>query len=475
MASTINIFAIDQLSPIWPAVEAQISKDRAQYEHLYQALEKYLSEEPELLVGGTTGVNLLLGKTKNMDDYTYELYSEDPFRHANVLTNLMAEQVEKHYKKHIPKVIVMLKSSIPYRKYIIFVDNRALITIFDLGRAKEVSTIAVINPVTVETFDKSHQIKVLTAEMQLINLYRTLYSPNNAGEWEVALKDENQLFHKLEAEIALAPPINGADGASDSQVKITTELRNKIQNTILQEFVQNNPHSLLLGEHALFLMINESVKHQVVQIISDREPEEDFRELTRVLKSITSAPITKHTRMLHILQDWRLVRTIIKIGDQQSGESKEIMYIYNSARHDLIPFIKFYTDDNKKTNKGASNFIQVGNPFVILRFLVIDFWIIRWLTFAGGINEGYSKHRQNSLKEKIVNLRSKLSKQETIRSPHVAAEVEIFQPQSDSYLGSYEDENIAQKEKAQELSKKYNDYYPQEYFVKNGEYRSLTL
>jgi DNA-binding cell septation regulator SpoVG len=480
----ISIFTIDQLTPIWPKVEAQLIEDREQFAHVCAAVEQYLAQYSsgnsfrKLILGGTTGTDLLLNKKRSIDDYEYQLYTEDSFVHANNLSNALADTVVKHYAQRVPPLIIMLKSSIPYRKYVIFVDNRPMITIYDLGRSRDqkISTTSVINPQNVASFDSRHRLLVLTAEMQLINLYRTLYTPNKAGEWELALRDENQLFHLMEKE--LKKQRGGADSELESELKpkpIDSNLRKTLENALLQEYVQNNPHSVLVGEHALYMILSSTaIKSHIVQVISQRTPEEDFTEITRILQPHTRAPITKHTRPLHILQDWQLSRTVIKVGDVKSGESKELMYIYNSARYDLIPFNRFLS----KEESGKVNFLQIGNPFVILRFLLIDFWIVRWLTASGSINEVYSLSRQDSLREKIVALRSKLSTHShisTIKATHIREHesTHIFQLDPSLYLGQYEDENISQKEKAKEISKKYNDYYPQDYFAKNGEYRLI--
>jgi len=255
---------------------------------------------------------------------------------------------------------------------------------------------------------------------------------------------------------------------------ISKTTREKIQTTLLKNFVQDNSHCILVGEHAFFSIDGQSeVKSFIIQIISDRSIEEDFKDITKILFRDVSPhiPIAKFTRGLHIMQDFRLSRTAIKIGDAKSGEQKEIMYIYNSSRYDLIPFNRLLSS--------SANFIQIGNPFVLIRFLLIDFWIIKWIFASGGINEQYSKLRLDSIREKILLLRSRLSSGKdftTINNQYVLnnSTVRVFQDNSTEYMGFYENEDISQKEKAKDLSRKYYDYYPQDYFAKNNEYRNIS-
>jgi hypothetical protein len=67
------------------------------------------------------------------------------------------------------------------------------------------------------------------------------------------------------------------------------------------------------------------------------------------------------------------------------------MYIYNSAQYDLIPFNLARYEKNK---------IQVGNPFVLLRFLLIDYWTLRIIKLLNYIDEKFYKHRTNSILRK---------------------------------------------------------------------------
>jgi hypothetical protein len=478
----MEIFAIDQLTPIWSGMMKNIVQERERYSQIYEVIETYaasfvgesISANKKIILGGTMGVNLLLGKQRDIEDYSYEFYTEDSFYHANALTNKIAEVLPISNVDEKPLKIVVLRSVIPYYKYYIVIDGRTLVVIFDIGsnRNKEqsVSSIKVIEPVVVKNFSGNLDILVLPPEMQLIDIYRTLCSPNKAGDWEKALRDENQLFNLMLTNIRDTSRKGG-----DEVIDITSKQgREKIQTVILKDFVQNNIHCALLGEHALFTTDGEQseIKSFIIQIISDREPEEDFRDVTKILhqKLGPYMPISKYTRNLHIMQDFRLSRTVIKIGDAKSGEQKEILYIYNSAKYDLVPFNRFLSDNS---------FLQIGNPFILLRFLLIDFWIIKWIFASGGIDEKYSKLRQNSIREKILMLRSRLStgsKITTINNQYVLhnSNMRVFQDNSTEYLGKYENEEISQKEKAKDISRRYFDYFPQEYFSKNNEYRNIS-
>jgi hypothetical protein len=442
----MEIFVNDQLENIWNDVLLEIKSDREQYRSVYISIEEYILDNRDVIIGGTMGVNLLLGKNRDIDDYMYELYTENSFIHANNIVNNISKNLTEYT---FPPKIVILKSIIPHKKYQIVVDNRIIAVLYDLSK----NSVKIIGPVLVDNFDKNMKVSVLPAEMQLINLYRILYTPNNASEWELAIHDENQLF-KL-----LSETIHTKIGGS-----IKAE-RSRVQNLLLEKFIKNNDQCVLIGDHAMHMIDNHfDINTNILQVISSKSIEDDYAEICNIIN--TSLPVSYNTRDLHIMRDFRLLRTAIKLGDHQSGEQKEIIYIYNSASYDLVPFNRFLLH---------GDFINVANPFVIIRFLLIDFWIIRLIESVGGIDKKFSNMRLESIRSKVIGLRSMLSdgKLTTIRDEHInrLSGLGVF---GIEYIGKYENEDISQKFKAKDIQKKYYDYYPQEYYKKNKSYRIVN-
>jgi hypothetical protein len=189
------------------------------------------------------------------------------------------------------------------------------------------------------------------------------------------------------------------------------------------------------------------------------------------------------------MQDFRMTRTTIKIG--ADAAQKEVMYIYNSASFDLIPF---NTITNSPSAGQKSIKVQVGNPFVLMRFLLIDLWMIRWVREMKKVNEFYAKKRIHNILSLIVNLRGVMTasaaRPEGIKDASAAAHPEgikefvtirddlcanedtplsIFQ--RTRYIGTYVDESVTIRQKQMHTDKRYADYYPQSYYFKNKSYR----
>jgi hypothetical protein len=446
-----------------------IFKEREQYQNVYDLIEKYISEmarldkKQRLIVGGSMGINLFLAKERTLDDFVYELFSEDALKHANNLTNRIDIEIKDEAK------VVYLVTKIPYRRYEIYIDGRVMIILLALPP----NCYEIVQPVSVKNFTKTHDMLVLSPEIYLIDMYRTLYSPKMADEWETVINEENKLFQHLKKRI------KGRGDSSPDPIGPTNEERHNVE-VALMEYVTNNQNVILIGEHAMHLIINSEIKTKIIQILSI-DPEADVEAIKKIVTKALGkqTPVMAATKELHIMQDYRIRRTTIKIGPQNS--SKEIMYIYNSPQYDLIPF------NTAIDNTGNDDYIQVGNPFVVLRFLLIDYWMIKWVAASGKINEHYMRERVDSVIEKLLELRSKLSDLDqkmqtaTIGSHLVAlaskeALLTLFPTESNDYVGTFEDESIAIKiYMKEEKSKKkyYHDYYPRESLMRTGSRREI--
>src|SRR5271156_1190060 len=120
------MFSVNQLDIIWNDALNVIIAERKQYEAIYDSIEEYISEfsiKNTIMIGGTMGVNLLLKKERGIYDFTYDLFTESSFQHANDLTNRIAEKLAKSdLAKRIPPIFILLKTTIPFQKYQIFCD-----------------------------------------------------------------------------------------------------------------------------------------------------------------------------------------------------------------------------------------------------------------------------------------------------------------------------------------------------------------
>ena len=412
-------------------VKKKIIEERETYRKYYDIIEKFIYDN-NLILGGSIAINCLLNRPRGVDDYFYEIYAENGFITANNLANIM-DTVNIDHK-------LFLKTFIMNYKYTIFVNGRSLVNINTVPKMPDINK--QLNPVKIKLFG-GYEINILSPEIQLLNIYRLLYTPNNSDTWQLNLKDENKLFKYLHKSLN-----NEVTGSQENN-------KYKDQLTIINYFVFNNPNIVLIGEFALKI-INNFKPNGMVQVISQNIIEEDVKLLEKIFNKIE-----RTTQNINIMHDTRIRRTVFKVNN------KEVLYIYNSARYDLIPFNKLIQNNN---------YVQLANPFVIFRFLLIDFWSVRFMLQIGNIDEKFADFRLKNIRISLLNLRYKMQKDKSIdlnllegNGPLV---LRIFQSQEKNYIGYYNDEIISQKQLMM-LDKKYADYYPSEYKKRNGDYRYL--
>lgn len=407
------MFSIDQLALVEKKAVAFIMAERETLKPVYDKIEEYVSNY-HLIVGGNLGANLLLKKPRSLDDFVYELYCQKAFLHANNLTNELAGLG-----------IVILKNPLPKQRYQIQVNNRLLVHVIELGEA---SPLLIIEPLKVESHYQ-YPVLIFSPEIQLLSLYRDLYSPQKASRWEAGLADEHLIFQQISL-------------VKKEKVELLvwgSEDRSGYERQLLEKWIMNNPHLALVGDYAIYTYNPHfTLRYQNIQVISI-DPEGDVQKLRKLFPQ---TPITAKTSSVPVLQDFRLTRTAVRFDD------KEILYIYNSAAYDLIPV-------NLKTNS-SSNWLPLGHPLVILRFLLLDFWIIRWISSIGKLDSRFAKEKLEVLREKLINFRLLWDKL----------------PLPQEFLGSYQNEEISRKEKMNEVVH-YPDYCPQIYLRTHGHYRQI--
>lgn len=489
------MFAVDQVGLIMDKMEAHMYKERLRYHDICELIEEYISNhssevktsgknsDPRIIVGGSMGVNLLLGRERTHRDFQYLLYTENSLIHANDLTNEIAQCITNlPDDSNIKHIIVKLKSSIPDIKYDIYVDNRPMITIFTL-RSDPVKAYNLLEPVEVKSFDGKRKLLVLSPETHLLDVYRILSSPADVGSWEETLIDEEHLFELLKGRLAIL----GGSAFEDSKA-ITQEERTRVENALLEHYIMDNNNVVLLGEHAFKLIAASDSQYSfgnidfsagkfmssnVLNVISNQTGDELLNNIKKVVQKAMGReiPVTAQTRSTNVMQDFRLTRTTIKIGAE--NEQKEIMYVYNSAFFDLVPF-------NTLKQSNGSKSIQIANPFVLMRFLLVDLWMIRWVREMGKINEFFAKKRTHNILSLILGLRHAMT-EKAGRGLEIADDLfanndsplNVFQ--RSRYIGIYVDEMVTIRMKQQHLDKRFVDYYPQGYFAKNKQYRTIDL
>ncbi len=478
------MFSIEQVGQIEDDVQKVLIAERNNYADVYEVVEKYIgnfSGDETIYLGGSYGVNLLFKRPRELNDYNYVLYSQKAFIQANELTNLIA--AGQDYAKG--GKVVTLVTKLPYKRYEIVVDNRTLVSMYHLQPLQGLDSL--ILPIK-EKSDLGYTLTILSPEVYLLNCYHTLCSPQDVGSWEQALRDETKLFqlmnHRLN-DLFNAVLIGGSNETTISKIKKKKTIDYKmVEQKLLRDVIDKNEELILVGEHAItiindrnYLNLSDWQPTKLISVIGNAE-----KITERVKKVFPDNTITLQSKLVPILEDFRLERGVIKLDD------KEVMYVYSASNYDCIPY---------NTVSAKSSKIRIGSPFVLMRFLLVDLWMVRWIHHIKMIDDTFAKTRIKNIVKVIVSLRTKLQDPKIdIKTMSVSSDTLLgtkiitklptnikdsyFGDDSElgllgkKYYGQYISEYLAVKLLLTKSDKKFPPYYPQRHLLEHGNYRAIN-
>ena len=386
-----------------------MDNDRMLYAPFLEQVERYCQsnlvgspEQSHILIGGDLSIDLLTKPDHKLtrDQFVWDLYACDAYGIAKKL----AEDLANVRSPHIPARTIALQTNVKHREFTIYVYTRVLLRIYSMERYRGVDlaelagTSIVVGPFT-------HQsIKSISPEMHLIQTYRKLYSPAMIGTAEQNLTNEAAL-------IALMPALSNQIDGGDEQLKSVDKILKYLA-------AKDTPPHVHVGVYA----INGDKSR--LQIITDNI-DAIYLGVARVIKKLR---FVKYN--LGIVGDFQL--TNHTIYDVRGDTQIPCMDIFNSAQFEMIPFVM----------RGSE---RVGNPWVLLRFLFIDMWVLQMI-------DQFGKHTNQHKIDKLLRLVTK------VRASALINPVASFQ--LDNYIGIYMDESIAKKKMIRETGDRFPTYYP---------------
>lgn len=426
------MFHLDQLSRLEQTVIDKAMSDRHRFDKIYQIVEKYVSDH-NMIVGGTLSIKMVTNMPKDQYDYQYILYSENPVGDGYNISNLCAEVTEA----------TAMRTEIYGKELTIRIQDRPIITLIYLEKNMR----QIIRPLSIQ-----NQLYV-PPDFHLVQMYRNLYMPIDS--WDENIKDEQKLYNWLKNEYSKNQKkfIGSSDNRSLHQIK--HELKN-----LLLKYLSDRKDIILIGTCA-YNILNDSSKDSNVEILGT---DAIANELTDWIQHKTNLATTKKNSSVQLISDFRLNRYTIYITHQTN--KVPVLYVYNSLEYDLVPY-------NKAMHSTFSG--QIGNPFVIMRYILIDIWLIKVIRAFGGIDEDYAKNKILESYELLFHIRDNLK----LNKDHIQVKSEtdvwsIFQPADDRrYIGQYLSDITARKAviKSQDFIP---DYLPIKYKKDHGKYMTYN-
>jgi hypothetical protein len=430
------MFTLNQLDRLMDPAMEMVLKDRAKFNKIYEIVEGYIQKR-NLIVGGDPSIKKVLGLPRDYDDYNYEIYSEHPAKDAFEITNKIADHTQAVY----------MRTDIYGKELTIQIQGRQLVKIIGLDKNAR----AIIQPLSVDG------ILYIPPDYHLLYMYRQLYTPL-PDFWEPALKYEDQLQNWLRQEYSSTPDkfVGGAASLNRQELK-----------SQLLKYMAKREDIVLVGPDAADILLDVdmdlSTQLYVLGFSSLK------KEMVEWIHHRTKLPTFEKTSNVQLLNDFRLNRSTIYV--KLDTANIPVLYIYDSLEYDLVPF--------NLVSSGPFEGGRIGNLFVLMRFALIDIWLIKVIRTHGGIDAEFAKNRIIEAYQLYFALRDSLPTSKTGIDPEKICvkdkydTLSVFQPpESDYYAGQYRSDQAARREiiKSQDLIP---DYYPIKFKAQNGDYKTL--
>lgn len=375
-----------------PAEKTVFSNDRKNYLPVLAAVEKFCSQN-KLIIGGTMGINILVGNDPDISDYSYILYAENGSKTSRELADYIYSNVSSD---KMDMRTITVETNIKNDMFTIWLNVRPIVTIYNLGFFRKIPIFDLIGPVekspmffriyrdnycNIEENPEEFKVLVISEELQLIQIYRELYRPYPTTkfytEYPDLMKYEKMLFDEIKGNITSR--IIGADESND------------ISGSLSEKFINNfakNSDILVIGDFAAEKFTGISMERKRLQIIFDG----DIHRLNdQISKLFGETHLVRYD--LKIPGDKLLIKHTIYL--KKSNEDIVLAEVFNSTSYELVPYTEF---------AGT----KYAGVYVIMRFKMIDLYIMKILLRLGSLKKktienviGITMHQLGLLREYI--------------------------------------------------------------------------
>ena len=275
------------------------------------------------------------------------VYGHHIFHHANELANIVTKL----------NMYVQLNTDVRNKIFTLIVDGTRAARFYNI----EDQYIAIMKA------PREGKRIIISPEIELINTYHRLYSPQYEPEWDSIGEHEGRLWKMLASRRRLIidkPAIKG--GAADSGPDLVGLMMSWLRS-------EEGRRCVLIGSRALDMLrkTQRKTRHRTIQIISPNHADTAAALVAHF--GATGVTLRKIKYDVKVPHDHRLKKITLKA--HIDGRDHYVANIYNSAEYELVPYVEHDS-------------LRVAAPLVLLRFLLIDIWLLRFLAYNGTIKIG---------------------------------------------------------------------------------------
>jgi hypothetical protein len=439
---------IDAVGAVMSEMKQLALAERADWSVEYKIIENYITEHA-LILAGPMAVRLFASNgptVRDLDDFIYTVYvpGEDTYIHAHALTDKLAEAARQLRGVNSNDSILSgpgelriptMKTVLAHKKFIISVNFRPLCIMMRLmGPNRDVNIRKVVRPVSRQWFNGHDNVDVLPLDLQMIDLCHDMYDPVSRDNWSTIWTTIKLLMNDEK--------VGGRDHDRHKDrrhIERTGPSRDFVHKEILERYVVGNSNCILIGYHGLKLIggdidDNMDLNKLAITIIS-ADLEADCGTIVAFIEKL-GGHAEVNRRQMSVMADDRIIRAVIRL------DGRDLCYVYNSAEYDLIPTIKRSDARDKK------NYLHIGTPLVIMRFLLIETWILRWVMATITTNEDFMARRIRDLVTGAITCYELVGDTGPVT-------IDVA-----DYVGHYSNEELAVKISSTASGKHYKDYCP---------------
>jgi hypothetical protein len=455
-----QILKTDFFENIKKQAECVIKSDRNKYSYLYKIINKYCEDNDIIISNIKTILNI--DDFDNIFNNVLNLYTDKPLTHCNNIINLLHEQLQNQQNKQEDTIsetmkyetvgetkpmkcdiiseteqdetelienpfyrTLCMKTNIENEEFSIVFNTRIIANVFKIYNYKSTKITDLISPVSI------NKLLYVPSEIEIIDVYHNIYLYE---EQEKNIQLEKLLFGQIQERIDK----NIIGGACPSSVK---SLVASIKAHMIETLIKKMNNIIIIGSWVKNIVEdNICGNNEKIQIISDIEPNELYDLINNFLKNIKDVKLIRKNQDIHIPKDYRTTKITYYIKDKY--DEKPFLDLFNCTTFELIPY-QIY------------NNYKIAHKYVILRFLFIDLWIIKFIGFLKLLTDDIVKKKIKIIWSDIQFIKEFNYDEEKIK-----------------YIGTFKKYDIYKKLIKLE-EKKYYPYFPEIYYKTNKTYRKL--
>lgn len=467
-----------------------IDNDRSQYWPYFKFMEQHAAAN-DFVFAGRCAIRLALGLPYDYATSIYEFYIKQAWPTAKAL----AVALSGVKSNLLDSRMIVLETNIPHREFTISLMGRAIVKLYSIDIRQGVDAIELLKPKKTKGYLTDSQIYVANEEMLLIDIYRTLHSPSKNAMWDEQFKYEAELFAKVEANIKvigdaikqarggyevnsgghearsggyarvagdtrILDDIYGAfendepddkydllvskcivedhcdddriGGDDDNRIGGSENIRYEVNAHLLKNLITDK--YICIGEVAVWayqqlaagratdIADNAALDKQRMQFISEHSADEVLGQVRALLKAYPQYGVKYVKYHTDLPNDFQTVKYIFYLT--QDDHQHPVFDLYNNIQFEIVPYIQCTGD--------MSN-VRIGNIFTMLRFRLINLWMLRIAYLSVKNNSSIANNIINIIKD-VQKLRAMMKNSKL---------QDLFQ--LDNYAGRFIAENVARK------------------------------